>query len=1189
MIMKKIIFALAIMGIFTISLFAQGTRGTIGGTVTDQNGAILPGATVTLKENQKGTEFKVVSDDSGNFQFLELEPSVYNLTISASGFAPYSIKEVKLDPNRNLRLDTKLELGTNTVEVSVTATQELVDKETPTLGTTVDPKRIIGLPLNGRNVLDLAGLQTGVTNSGGGIRVNGGRTVENNFTLDGGNNNEIAVGGAIGAQPRPDAVQEFRILTSVPEAEFGRNSGSIINVVTRSGGNEYHGNLRFFYRPTVLSAARYFDQNDPADRPRAGTTNDYRRRFERKQFGGNVGGPIVLPWFGEGTPLLWKGKNKSFFFVDYEGTRQLIGDTRTVSNLPSLDERNGIFTRNAGALLLDPATGAPFTVISTSGTTSRQQIPTARFSPIANYYVQFLPVPNAAGQATVGANEVTNSDIVTIRLDPYVTDKQVFSGTINYFKGQTLSPFAFGGSTVPGFGGLDKRATYTYGFRHTYIFSGSLVNSFLSSYSRNNQPSVAPFNNTTPAQIGFTANFVAAPQFAGPPSLRLFDRNLVIGNSIQGPQARITENFQVQDTVSWSTGDHRFKFGFDGTQYRQNTDFLFINQGSIGFSGVFGGNTSGDDFADLLLGIPNFAQFGSNGQRDYRQQGGALFVQDNWKFTDTLTLSLGLRYEYVGPLSDKYNRVAYYRPTAAARGLTSTLLTSGQLKTFEGAVIPVGAGLRAPLGLLYVGDPDPDLGGTVPSGGVAKDLNNFAPRFGFAYSPKVSGFLTRIFGENRESVIRGGFGVFYGAIVGDTALQQLSAPGYQGTNAFYGELGGTLADPFAPDPFPVYGGLQPTAVNPFLNAATAAAVGVSALTRTTGATTRLTQLSRAIDPKIKTPYTYQYNLTFERAFLSDYVLRVGYAGSRGRKLYTIEQVNAAYGTLIPYPAGIPVAQQFAPSVTAGNVNGRRLNSDYGLGISMQVAAGNSWYNSAQVDLSRRFSKGLLFQVAYTFSKSITDTSGTDTNRGQLDLLDRKFGRGLSGDDVPHRLAISYIYEIPFAKNLNNRFLKTILDGWETGGIYILESGRTFSVGNASDTIGAGGGILSFADFNEPFALTDPRATQERAFNAGAFKNVICVTLTGCARRGSSGPNQFRLDNGINEFNLSLIKKTRLWNDATNLELRFEAFNALNKTQFTTVNLTLPPGATPPTNTSGFGKYTAAREARVIQLGARFSF
>ena len=246
----------------------------------------------------------------------------------------------------------------------------------------------------------------------------------------------------------------------------------------------------------------------------------------------------------------------------------------------------------------------------------------------------------------------------------------------------------------------------------------------------------------------------------------------------------MAENFQIQDSLSWAKGNHRFKFGVDGTKYKQDQVFLFINQGIIGYGSAEEANTTGDDLADLMIGnSPGYVQFGANGERDFRQFGGAAFAQDTWRFNDSLHFSLGLRYEYVGPMWDLSNRVAYYRPNAAAQGITSQLLTSGQLRTPEGVAIIVGAGNRAPAGLLYPGDPDPDLGGTVPAGGVNRDMNNFAPRFGFAYSPKTSegSFMHSLMG-NQETVIRGGFGIFYGAIIGDTALQQLTRswlPGHQ--------------------------------------------------------------------------------------------------------------------------------------------------------------------------------------------------------------------------------------------------------------------------------------------------------------------------------------------------------------------------------------------------------------------------
>jgi hypothetical protein len=1203
-------YILRLLGLLSCALLAsaltlaQGTRGSIRGTVTDPQGAVVVGASVKLFDVGRNREIRTVQTDTeGVYQLIELEPSTYSITINATGFGEVRYAEVKVEPNRNLQLDAVATIGGQTAEVTVSAAEELVDRSSPTLGTTVEARRVTGLPLNGRNILDLALLQPGVTTvqSSGAIRANGARAVENNFQLDGSNNNEIAVGGSTGFQPRPDAVQEFRLLTSNYEAEFGRNSGAIINVVTKGGTNEFHGNVRAFYRPTVLSAARYFDQN-AGQAPRVGTVDDFRRRFERKEFGGNIGGPIYLPRFGEGGPSLISGKNKAFFFVDYEGRRQLIGSSIQLTSLPSAEEKAGIFTRRVGEELLNPLTGAPFPIISSSGGTVRQQIPSSQFSPIGQYYIGFIPTGNAAGVATVGAPEIQNFDQLTFRVDPWNTERQTVGFTFSRYNIATEAPFPFfptaNGANVPGFGSVDARKTYNVAVRHTFTFSPTVVNSFLAGYARNAQPSFAPVNSTTPAQIGFTANFIANPTFAGPPFIFLDDRGIRLGNTFQGPQARVTSNYQIQDSVSWVRGDHRFKFGVDGTQYRGDQLFLFINQAIIGYGSAEEANSTGNDLADLLIGnSPGYIQFGSNGERDFRQWGGAVFAQDTWRATDQLTFSLGLRYEYVGPLTDTQNRVAYYRPTAAARGLASTLLTSGQLRDPFGRPITVPAGQRAPIGLLYPGDPDPDLGGVVPDGGVNRDLNNFAPRFGLAYSPKVKegSFLHTLLGE-QATVFRGGFGVFYGAIVGDTALQQLTAPGYQGTNAYFEEVGGTLANPFGPDPFPAFGTpdlVQPTIPNPFLTGG-AEQVGVALVTRnTSGATARITNTSRAIDPFIRTPYTYQYNLTVERSFMNNYVGQVSYVGNRGRKLYAIEQVNYAYGVpaFFPYPASIPTAQRFNPSSAGTNINGRRINTDFGLGISQQVAAGNSWYNSLQVNLSRRYSDGLLFQVAYTFSKSITDTAGTDTNRGSLDALDRKFGKGLSPEDVPHRFVSSVVYDLPIARKLglNGGVLNTVLGGWSLGGIYTAESGRVFFVNNSSNNTGTGGGIIGLADLGAPLTPLDPRQNGERAFNASAFTNLACpaptvanpLAFANCARRGTSGVNQFRVPNGVNNFDLIVSKKTRLWSESTGLELRFEAFNAMNHTQFTTLNTTI--------TSAGFGKFTAARESRVLQLGARFSF
>jgi hypothetical protein len=1169
--------------------FAQGSRGTINGEVTDPTGAVVAGATVKLLKADNQQEVRsVTTNESGVYQFLEIEPGVYEIVITATGFSETRLKDASLEPNRALRLDAKLGIGGTTEEVTVTTTQEILDRDTPTLGTSVEGRRVMGLPLNGRNILDLALGQPGVSaistltpgganafGTGLGIRVNGQRGSENNVTLDGANNNETAVGGSTGFQPRPDSVQEFRLLTSNYEAEFGRNTGSVITVVTRGGTNDFHGNARFFYRPTVLSAARFFDQNEPGDRPRAGTIDDFRRRFERKEFGFNIGGPIYLPRFGEGGRSVHSGKDKSFFFFDYEGRGQLIGDTRTVTNLPTAAERNGQFSRQ----IIDPATGNPF---------PGNLIPQDRISPIARYYLNFIPLPaSSAGTASVGANEIENFDLITARVDHLLNNAQTLNFTFNYFDRAVDTPFAFGGSNVPGFGSVDLRTTFNAVARHTWTITPRLVNSFLASYARNDQPSTAPANHDSAASIGFTPSFTVTNAFAGPPNVRLLDRGITLGNTIQGPQARVAENFQIQNSLSFSSGDHRWKFGFDGTKYKQDQLFLFINQGIISYATGSGGNSTGDDLADLLIGnSPVALQLGSNGERDFRQMAGALFVQDNWRIRDNVSLSLGMRYEYNSPLTDKRNRVAYYRP-----GQVSTLLTSG-FTGQDGIFVSTGPGGRAPVGLVYPGDPDSILGGTVPNGGVKKDWNNFAPRVGISWSPdggSDGSFFRSILGSS-QTVIRAGFGVTYGAIIGDTALQQLSAPGYQGTNAFFFPASGTLADPFLPDPFPFYSADDDVLdlgqlTNPFL--ATGGPVIVSG---------PQTQFSRSIDPNIRTPYTYQFNVTVERAFMTNYVASIAYVGNRGKKLYALEQINPAFGTFFP-ASGVG---RTIPTATTGNVNNRRLNDDFRLGISQMISAGNSSYDSLQTQIQRRLSNGLLFQVAYTFSKSLSDS---DTLRDTLDILDRSRGKSLSAQDVPHRFTATALYDLPFFQT-GNGFLRTVLGGWNVGGIYSYQSGAVFSVANPFDVLGTGGGVLSNADLGAPYQALDPRENDGRAFNIDAFRRIGApnagFVLARDFRRGTAGFNQFRLPNTVNNFDLILAKNTAL-GERVNMELRFEAFNALNHTQFTSVDLNLGNAATCTVSggvTTGdcnrasnpnFGKFTGARESRVVQLGARFSF
>jgi hypothetical protein len=1138
--------------------FAQGVRGTITGQVKDATGAVVPGATIKLiNVATKQVARTAQTNGDGIYELVEVEPATYNVSVTASGFSEVLLQNAVVEPNRHLTLDATMAAAGVTEQVTVSAGQELLDHDSATLGTTVDNMRVEALPLDGREILNLALLQPGVlpvsdnnsgsVDAGNGFRVNGARGNQNNFSLDGANNNEEAVGSDFGNEPRPDAVQEFRLLTSNYEAEFGRNVGSVVNVVVKGGTGSYHGDARIFWRPTFLSAANFFDN-----------LNDLPKRiFERKDYGGNFGGPLPVP-------VLDRGKQKTFFFIDYERRAQLLGSTEQLTEVPTPAMVNGNFSAllkpnneySASPIqLMNPFTGNPF---------QGNIIPPGMISPIAKYFYSFLPVPQADGRVGLQANAITNNNYVTGRLDHTISEKQQVSFIANYFESFNSSPLAFSGASVLGFGQQGQQNTYNYIFQHTYTLTPTVVNSLLLSYTRNNFPSVVPQNTTTPAEIGYQANFVANPQFAGPPFTILGDSGLAFGNTPQGPQSRLTQNYQITDAVSWVKGNHRFKFGVDGTKYFAPQLFVFSNQGQFEWTAQtligagLGQFTTGLDAADLEIGLaPVIEEFGTNGERNYRQLSYSTFAQDSWKVRENLTLTYGLRWDYVGAYYDKLNEVAYYRP-----GVTSQLAASGTLVNANGAKIMVTG--QPVDGLVYPGDPLPG-GGTVPRGGYDPSLHNFAPRLGFAYSPRATdgSFLHRLIGDN-ATVIRGGFGIYYdGASLADVQLQQLAAPGYNPTPLI--QLpGGTLANPFGVSPFGF-----PTNRNPFASAISDVSAPQSFPFQT-------------IAPNATTPYTYQYNLTVERSFHKNYVVSLSYISTRGVHLYANEAANPSLGTFFPFADRIspfPTGTTGYPAPTVANATNRTQNPEIPENFNYLVTAANSWFNALEFQVQKRFSNGLLFQAAYTWSKSI-DT--TDDSRGLIDPLNGNAGKGLSGDDIPQRLVISWVYELPFFRH-SEGVTGRVLGGMSVSGIATFASGTPFTVPNPSsiDSTGTGGALVSNADLGQPFSLLNPETNNTRAFNANEFAIVGNTPGFTDFRRGTEGVNQFFEGNGYNNWDLAVAKKTRLWSESTSLELRCDIFNAFNHTQFTSLDLNLVD--------PNFGEYTATRQSRVLQLAARIRF
>ncbi|HEY6327737.1 MAG TPA: hypothetical protein VI756_00250, partial [Blastocatellia bacterium] len=422
-------------------------------------------------------------------------------------------------------------------------------------------------------------------------------------------------------------------------------------------------------------------------------------------------------------------------------------------------------------------------------------------------------------------------------------------------------------------------------------------------------------------------------------------------------------------------------------------------------------------------------------------------------------------------------------------------------------------------------------------------------------------FLNRLFGNN-ATVIRGGFGIYYdGASLPDVQLQQLAAPGYNPTPLFV-LPGGTLANPFGPSPF----GL-PSQKNPF----TSNIADVSA---------PQSFPFQTIAPNLTTPYTYQYSLTVERSFSKNYVFSLSYVSTRGIHLYASEAANPSLGTLLPFGdriAPFPAGTTGYPAPTVANAIDRTENPEIPENFNYLVSAANSWFNALEAQVQKRFSNGLLFQVAYTWSKSI-DT--TDDSRGLIDLLNANAGKALSADDIPQRLVISWVYYLPFFKHSEGALART-LGGLSVSGIATFASGTPFTVPNPVDSTGTGGALISNADLGQPFQLLNPETNNTRAFNTSDFAAVGLTPGFSDFRRGTEGVNQFFEGNSTNQWDFAVSKLTRLWSESTTLELRCDIFNAFNHTQFRNLDLNvLDPS---------FGDYTSTAQSRVLQLAARIKF
>ncbi len=924
--------------VLTVPAFSQSTSGRIVGRTADPTGAVLAGVKITLVNTATGASRSTQTNANGDYNFVEVVPGSYRVEYELTGFKKNVQTGVVVDVNQVVTLNSILQVGATQEVVEVTSEAPQVDTTSTQLGAVINNRSVNELPLNTRDTYQFLQLQPGVqaqlgngngslfygSQDTGSVSVNGGRTRANNFSVNGGDANDQFVNLPT-VQPSPDSVDEFRVITNTFDAEYGRNSGSVVNVITKSGTNNFHGDLFEYFRNTVLDAQGYF--------------NTTRPQWNQNQYGGTFGGPIK--------------KDSTFFFLSYEGRRIREGIPGPVLNVPTTAQRTGDFSgvggfapfsaASAGAGGISDSSGTPFVAqvldgrpgcdsalgissiaslpVQTNPITMSPYIPWSEVFPTGvipspcqdpvavNLMQRFIPGANVG----TGLNQsvpvsTDNGDQFTARFDRKISSRQSFSAYYYFDDIRQLQPyneFEAAGADVPGFGNLNNNRFQQYNLSHTWTITNALVNEARFTYMREGQlgflkpqatNAVSASCSGSAAAFCFTGTSDSAPinnlltsfgipagkggitpglpaNLTGVPYINISGGSS-IGNNFEGFLPQVGNSFQWSDNLTWVKGNHTFKFGVDIRRVRFDQYYYFDVNGEFTFDNS-GPNAivpgDGDNYAEYLLGLTDTYTQGSGQREDIRATSLYPFAQDSWKIKPNLTLNYGLRWELDTPLTDISGHVETFRP-----GQNSTVhpcALSPLSEAYFGVSSPscdaVGV---TPTGLVVPGDKG------IPPGLTSTYYKAFAPRIGMAYSPNFdNGALRKVFGGNGTTSIRAGWGLFYNPIE-ELVLAQFGAePPFGGSSSLF--------DTFFNTPFVYQAGGTP-APNPFNGIITPAPgqpVDYSLF--------RPLLLYGEFQPHLRTQYTSQYNLTIQRQLSRDMMLQLGYVGSEGHRLLASHDIN----------------------------------------------------------------------------------------------------------------------------------------------------------------------------------------------------------------------------------------------------------------------------------------------------------
>jgi hypothetical protein len=1183
---KKLSWVLVVLWLLLTTASAD-VAGRISGMIIDPSGASVAGATVTLNNVANGTKQTTASTDRGQYSFPVVPVGRYELEVSSTGFQPYGKIGVVIDVNSALQIDASLQIGQSTQTVEVNDSVVTIQMSDTEIGETIGSQRVAEVPLNGRSYTDLLATQAGVSpvttsgasnsSSGGGFgtvpvagnentgqfSINGQRESANGFFLNGASIQE-SIGQQAGVIPNLDSIAEFRIISSNADAEYGGYSGGLINVVTKSGGDKFHGSAFEFLRNTNLDARGYFSPE--------------RSTFQQNQYGGTFGGPIK--------------KSKIFFFGDYQGQRRVEGIETGLVSVPSLLNRTGDFSDSASSLTGKVNGDSLAQTLSsrlgyqvnngesfyTTGCSSKTQcvfpnaiIPQGAFALPATRMLQFIPSPNVGSNQFSSGTEKrrTDDDKGSARIDADATRYGNFSAYyfIDRYNLDDPYPVGFGGATVPGPSGsydaLSNGTDQVIVLRDTKTLGASMVNEAHFSYARLNNTLGVPKGGVgvsladqgiSSGPQGIQQGF---PQYAGVETL--YFNSFTVGTN---PffLAQVNNTYQVADNFSKVIGNHTLKIGVQYLWYKVKQLPDLVANGTFSFFGS-GTQSTGNGFADFLLGLPDFYSQQSSPPFYESAADGGIFAQDSWRLRSNLTLNYGVRWDYVTPWAEMHHQ-------------TTTLVPGVESQTFPGA----------PLGYVVPGDHLPN-GQAVPEGIAPTPRDNFSPRIGLAYSPDWSdGFLSKLTGGPGKTSIHFGTGRFFTSPEGLTVAYPTGNPPYGLTytspepplmsTPFVGALTGTQYI----QQFPV--NVPPYNVSPKNSDAN---VNWNRYTPISGA--------GSVWYQNKTPYTMSLNFSVGRQIGSNMLASASYIGSESRHLLTVVGANPG----IPSRClGLDTPQDVAPgSPTCGPflennvftrsdgtvVNGTRGPFPNTIGTdAWYKSMGNTIYNALQFTL-KRTTGTLTLLASYTYGKSLDQSSSI-----QEQVYPYNYGMEYapSAFDIKHNFVVSYNYELPFAK-LSGK-ANRLTDGWSLSGITRFASGLpvTFaSFGDNALVYVQNNGVNSVSIDLPNYTLGNLQINHDPRnglpyFNTALFTPNALGTQGNAKRRFFYGP-------GINNFDIALRKMTKLA-ETKSLEFRLETFNTFNHAQFYP-NSSVDGNINSPT----FGHVLKAAPPRIGQVALRFNF